>query len=76
MINNIAPIGISTYKRLEHLKLVINALKRNVLAEECDLYIFSDAAKRGDEEKVNNLRNYLKSVNGVYCKIEIRKVAK
>jgi hypothetical protein len=61
---NLAPIGISTYIRLEHLKQTISALQSNTLAKESKLYIFSDAAKPGDEEKVRRVRNYLHNIGG------------
>jgi tetratricopeptide (TPR) repeat protein len=61
---SLAPIGLSTYSRLLHLKQTIEALKANTLAKESDLYIFSDAAKPGDEEKVNAVRKYIDTING------------
>jgi len=39
----------------------------NKLATESELYVFSDAPKPGDEEKVKSVRNYLKSVQGFKC---------
>ncbi len=64
MKNKIAPIGISAYKRLEHLRACIGALQKNILATESDLFIFSDAPKAGDEEAVRNVRAFLKTVKG------------
>ena len=61
---SLAPIGLSTYSRLLHLKQTIEALKANTLAKESDLYIFSDAAKPGDEGKVNSVRKYIDTING------------
>ncbi|GAB1620160.1 hypothetical protein AAOGI_02100 [Agarivorans albus] len=55
---------ISTYSRIHHLKQTINALKKNTLADTSHLYIFSDAPKPGDEDKVSEVRRYLKSVTG------------
>ncbi|MFH1457013.1 MAG: hypothetical protein ABIF17_02770 [Patescibacteria group bacterium] len=63
-MNNLAPIGLSTYIRLSHLKLTIEALKQNALAEKSDLYIFSDGPKAGDEQKVIDTRKYLKTITG------------
>ena len=60
----LAPIGLSTYSRLSHLKQTINALQKNTLAKETDLYVFSDAAKPGDELKVDAVRKYLDTING------------
>ena len=60
----LAPIGISTYSRLSHLKKTIEALQKNILASNTLLYIFSDAPKPGDEEIVQKVRNYIKSIEG------------
>ena len=61
---DLAPIGLSTYSRLPHLKKTIEALKANTLAQESELYVFSDAAKLGDEEKVAVIRKYIDTING------------
>jgi len=63
----LAPIGISTYSRLDHLKQNIKALQRNTLAKQSELYIFSDAPKLGDEDKVQAVRDYLKTIGGFKC---------
>ncbi len=59
-----APIGLIVYARLEHTKKTILALKNNALAKESKLYIFSDAPKDGDENKVTQMRDYIKTING------------
>jgi hypothetical protein len=64
MPNNPAPIGLSTYSRLQHLQQTIAALQNNDLAKDSELFVFSDAAKAGDEEKVAAVRSYLQSVGG------------
>ncbi len=63
-MQNLAPIGISVYSRIVHLIKVIEALKRNTLAIDSDLYIFSDAPKIGDNEEVEKMRKYLYTING------------
>lgn len=70
-----APIALFVYNRLEHTKKTIEALQRNFLASESELFIFSDGPKDstkyiGDKEKVAELRNYLKSIKG-FKKVEI-----
>lgn len=59
MITNISPIALFCFKRLHHLKRVINALKANSLSKASNLYIFSDASRnsedRLDVEKVRYL---------------------
>lgn len=63
-MKDLAPIGISTYVRLEHLKQTVDALKNNFLADESNLYVFSDAPREGDEGKVEKVRSYVKSLSG------------
>lgn len=63
-MKNLAPIGISTYSRVNHLKQTIDALANNSLAANSEVYIFSDGAKPGDEDRVKKLRNYLKTIDG------------
>lgn len=64
MQNNLAPIGMSTYGRLQHVQQTIAALQKNELAMQSELYIFSDAPKAGDEERVEAVRRYLRTVDG------------
>jgi len=63
-MDTLAPIGLSTYKRISHLKKTIEALKKNKLAEESELYIFSDAPKPGDESEVKAVRDYIRTICG------------
>lgn len=67
---SLAPICLSTYARVEHLKQTIAALEKNTLASQTDLYVFSDAPKLGDEEKVQAVRAFLKTVDG-FKRVEI-----
>ena len=66
----LAPIGLSVYARLEHLKHNIAALRRNNGAANSHLYIFSDGPKNDDFEKVSAVRNYLRQIDG-FKKIEL-----
>jgi hypothetical protein len=66
----LAPIGISTYSRFNHLRQTIEALQNNTLAKESELYVFSDAPQVGDEEKVQIVRDFLKTVSG-FKRLEI-----
>ncbi|MFZ5524815.1 MAG: sugar transferase [Pseudomonadota bacterium] len=61
---NLAPIGISTYVRLQHLQRTIAALQQNALADQSKLFIFSDAPRYGDEERVAAVRSYLQKIEG------------
>ena len=66
----LAPIGLSAYARLGHLKQNIAALKNNHTAAKSHLYIFSDGPKDGDHEKVSSVRNYLRKIEG-FKKLEL-----
>ena len=60
-----APIILFTYNRLDHLHICLRSLKKNNLAKESNLYIFSDGSKNSkDEIKVKKVRKYLASLNG------------
>ena len=64
MATDLAPIGVSTYIRLPHLQRTISALQKNALAEQSELFVFSDAPIPGDEEQVAAVRSYLQTVDG------------
>jgi len=68
----LAPIGICTYSRIDHLKQTIDALQKNTLAQESELYIFSDAPQKNDEELVAKIREYIDTVDG-FKKVHIVK---
>ncbi len=60
-----APVVLFVYNRPEHTKKTIEALQNNYLARETDLFVFSDGAKNDDAvPQVNQIRNYLKTVEG------------
>lgn len=65
-MKNLAPIVLFVYNRLEHVRKTIDALKENQLAQESNLFIFSDGPKPGQEEKVQAVRNYLKEITGFH----------
>lgn len=56
----LAPIVVFVYNRLDHTKRLIDSLKKNELAKESKLYIYSDAAKNeANKEKVAAVRSYI-----------------
>nr|WP_315233533.1 sugar transferase [uncultured Flavobacterium sp.] len=60
-----APICLFTYNRLVETKKTIEALKENYLANQSDLFLFSDGAKNNENSiKVAEVRTYLKTVEG------------
>ncbi|WPO79089.1 sugar transferase [Flavobacterium sp. KACC 22761] len=64
-MTELAPVVLFTYKRIDTLKKTVEALKKNKLAIKTDLFVFSDAAKNeNDKEAVDNVRSYIRSING------------
>jgi hypothetical protein len=63
--NNIAPIVLFVYNRLWHSRKTIDALKKNELALESELFIYADGAKNEKESnQVSEVRNYIQKVSG------------
>ena len=70
--NTPAPIALFAYNRLDHLKITINNLKKNYLANSSELIIFSDGPKnQSDIKKIIHIREYLKKKKG-FKKIYIK----
>lgn len=64
-MTDLAPIILFVYNRPKHTETVINALKKNTLAADSILYIFSDAAKKEKYfENVNKVRDIINKING------------
>ena len=60
-----APIALFTFNRLQHTRATIDALKKNMLATESDLWIFSDGpSSEGNILSVEKVRDYLRTVTG------------
>lgn len=67
----LAPITLFVYKRPWHTKKTVEALSNNALAENSELYIFSDGPKNDlDRKSVDKVRAYLKTIKG-FKKVEI-----
>ena len=45
-MNKLAPIVLFVYNRPKHTKLTVEALQKNKLAIESELFIYSDNAKK------------------------------
>lgn len=61
----LAPIVVFAYNRPDHLRQTILALKQNVLADESDLYVYSDAQKsEAQSNKVEAVREYTRLIDG------------
>jgi hypothetical protein len=59
-----APVSIPVYGRVDHFKRCINSLLSNSLSVNTVLYIYSDAASPGDEQRVDEVRRYIKNITG------------
>lgn len=71
MHNKLAPIVLFVYKRLDHTKIVIEALRNNPLADQSVLYIYSDGAKNEEDKPfVQEVRDYVNSVSG-FADVEV-----
>lgn len=59
------PILLFVYNRLTHTRRCVEALLKNPLASESELFIYSDGAKdTTQQEAVNEVRNYIRSISG------------
>jgi len=63
-----APIVLFTYNRPEHLRRTVEALKKNYLARQSELIIFSDGPKEGeDPHAVDEVRHCISTIRGFRC---------
>lgn len=61
----LAPIILFVYNRPWHTQQTVEALQKNELAIESELFIYSDAPKNKQAiEKVDKVREYIKTVDG------------
>ena len=64
-MKKLAPITLFVYNRPEHTKLTVEALQRNGLAQESDLFVFSDGCKDiKDQDNVQKVRDYIRAIDG------------
>ncbi len=64
-MQELAPIVLFVYNRPWHLKQTLSSLKRNELAQNSMLYIFSDGPKSESDRKfVDEVREIIKAVDG------------
>jgi len=61
----LSPIVLFVYNRPWHTRQTIEALQKNELAKDSELYIYSDAPKNENAiEKVEEVRVYIKNIEG------------
>jgi len=64
-MQNLAPVALFVYNRPEHTRRTLAYLQKNLLADESRLFIFSDAAKTGeDKAKVEQVRQLINEATG------------
>ena len=64
-MQKLAPIVLFVYNRPWHTQQTIEALQKNKLAIDSELFIYSDAPKNENAiEKVQEVRNYIKTIKG------------
>ena len=62
---NCAPVLLFTYNRLSHTQRCVEALLKNHLSSESELFIYSDAAKDiAQQESVKEVRNFIHTIQG------------
>ena len=60
-----SPILLFTYNRLAHTRRYVEALLKNPLATESELFIYSDGTKDAlQQESVNEVRQYIHTIRG------------
>jgi len=64
-MQNFAPIALFVYNRPQHTERTIKFLQQNEVAADSRLFFFSDGPKSpADEDKVQEVREFLKTVDG------------
>ena len=64
-IENLAPIVLFTYNRLDHTSQTMSALQNNMYAKDSRLYIYADAAKNDSSRQgVDEVRRFLHTIDG------------
>jgi putative methyltransferase (TIGR04325 family) len=65
MNNDLAPVTLFVYNRPEHTRKTIEALQKNFLAKNSELFIFSDGPKNEDaKENVEKVREHIRTIVG------------
>ncbi|KYJ86926.1 glycosyltransferase [Sulfurovum riftiae] len=64
-MDNLSPVVLFVYNRPWHTEQTVEALQKNELASESELFVYSDAAKNEEAQKsVSEVREYLKTIDG------------
>ncbi|TXB63796.1 glycosyltransferase [Phaeodactylibacter luteus] len=60
----LAPIVLFVYNRPWHTQQTVEALQKNDLADQSELFIFADGPKIPSDSKVQAVKDYIKTING------------
>ncbi|UBM58364.1 glycosyltransferase [Marinilongibacter aquaticus] len=61
----LAPVALLTFRRLDVLKQTVDALQKNTLAKDTELFVFSDWGRNeSEQDEVRRVREYLKKLEG------------
>lgn len=73
--NNLAPIILFVFNRPDHTRQTIEALQKNQMALESELFVFCDGPRcEKDLEKINQVYQVIDNVNG-FKKVVVKKSA-
>lgn len=65
LAESLAPIALFVYNRPQHTRRTVEALQASPLADQSDLFIFSDAPREAAvAEGVGEVRRYIKNISG------------
>lgn len=63
--NTLAPIVLFVYSRPDHVRRTVDALKKNLFANDSDLIVFSDAPRTETQaDMVQEVRQYIRQIDG------------
>jgi hypothetical protein len=64
-MKSLSPIILFVYNRPWHTRLTVEALQKNTLASNSELFIYTDGGKNSEDcIKVEEVREYIKTING------------
>lgn len=64
-MSEVAPIALFAYRRPDHLRRTVEALRQNILADQSPVYVFCDAARsEAERDDVERVRAYAYSIEG------------
>lgn len=72
-MNNYAPIILFAYNRVDVLHRTVNALKKNNLAKDSDLFVYVDGPKNSeDNSKVKKVCKYVRTIDEGFKSVSIK----